>query len=101
MKVIHPSDQVRVKQVRPINYADFTQKGIRGQLTISALAGVLEASATIKNKSTNFKTRTNLRQMLYHNPDKAFPPKIEYLSFWAEASTAEQAQYKMLKDKNQ
>ncbi|MCL6269480.1 hypothetical protein M3P05_05940 [Sansalvadorimonas sp. 2012CJ34-2] len=97
--VIHPGDQVRVKQSKPVNYADFTQHSISGTLTVSALAGVLEGNIKLQNRCTNFRTRTNLRQMLQHNPDKAFPPHIEYLSFWAKADVADVAYYRHLQER--
>ena len=96
--VLLPGDQVRVQQTRPVNYADFQQHAVRGQVTLSALAGLMEGKVAVRNSATHFKTRTNLLLMLRNNPDKAKPKHKSYISFWAPATIQEKQLYAQLKE---
>ncbi|MTI12625.1 hypothetical protein [Sansalvadorimonas verongulae] len=96
--VIHPGDQIRVKQKAAVNYADFTQHTVSTTAKVKALAGTVEADATYQKKKTHFTTRTNLLFMLRNNPDKAQPKHVSYMSFWVPASPSEKDEYEQLKE---
>ena len=95
--VIHPGDQVRVKQKEHVNYADFTQHTVCTSAKLKALAGTVAAEVSCQKKKTNFTTRTNLLFMLRNNPDKAQPKHLSYISFWVPASPREKHEYEQLK----
>ena len=49
--VIHPGDNIRVTQERPVNYADFSQNSSGATLAVNALAGVVKGNVTLRNKT--------------------------------------------------
>ena len=97
--VIHPGDQVKVKQTTPVNYADFKQHTVATSAKLKALGGVAEAQVSTQYKTTGFTTHTNLLYMLRNNPDKAQPKHLSYMSFWVPASPEEKFEYELLKTK--